>query len=279
MQWGLIFDIGAHTGIDTEYYLSKGFRVIAIDANPGMIRLLGRKYSEDIASHRLALMNVAVSDKDDCEVDLYVSDKSEYTSVKKSVSERGRHQSRSIKVKTRTLHSLFVEFGIPYYCKVDIEGSDALCLATLRNMEQMPPFISVEAECFGEAETPSEEETLSTLNQLHRLGYMKYALVDQYTLSALQPETEAYARAPSTFAAIRRVFRGIALRKKIYTRFVLSTMGCAFPLGASGPLGSELRSEWMDYETARRTYLYHRARCFELMPRNLGSWCDWHAKL
>ena len=30
----LIYDVGAHKGEDTEYYLRKGFRVIAIEAMP-----------------------------------------------------------------------------------------------------------------------------------------------------------------------------------------------------------------------------------------------------
>ena len=30
----LIFDVGLHTGQDTAFYLKKGFRVIAIEANP-----------------------------------------------------------------------------------------------------------------------------------------------------------------------------------------------------------------------------------------------------
>ena len=32
----LIYDIGMNHGEDTAYYLSKGFRVIAIEANPGL---------------------------------------------------------------------------------------------------------------------------------------------------------------------------------------------------------------------------------------------------
>ena len=35
MQSDLIIDVGMHTGKDTLFYLQKGFRVVAIEANPG----------------------------------------------------------------------------------------------------------------------------------------------------------------------------------------------------------------------------------------------------
>lgn len=41
----LIFDLGMHHGHDSEYYLKKGFRVVAVEANP----LLARKASEWLA--------------------------------------------------------------------------------------------------------------------------------------------------------------------------------------------------------------------------------------
>ncbi len=34
MNKSLIIDVGMHTGRDTEFYLKKGFEVIAIEANP-----------------------------------------------------------------------------------------------------------------------------------------------------------------------------------------------------------------------------------------------------
>ena len=33
-QDDLIFDVGLHRGEDTEFYLKKGFRVVAFEANP-----------------------------------------------------------------------------------------------------------------------------------------------------------------------------------------------------------------------------------------------------
>ncbi len=33
----LIFDLGMHTALDTKFYLDKGFRVVAVEANPRMV--------------------------------------------------------------------------------------------------------------------------------------------------------------------------------------------------------------------------------------------------
>ena len=34
----LIFDIGMYDGSDTRYYLNEGFRVLAIDGNPVLVK-------------------------------------------------------------------------------------------------------------------------------------------------------------------------------------------------------------------------------------------------
>ena len=34
MEKNLIFDIGFHKGEDTKYYLEKGYKVVAVEANP-----------------------------------------------------------------------------------------------------------------------------------------------------------------------------------------------------------------------------------------------------
>ena len=34
----LIFDIGMYDGSDTRYYLNEGFRVLAIEANPILVK-------------------------------------------------------------------------------------------------------------------------------------------------------------------------------------------------------------------------------------------------
>ena len=36
----LIFDVGCNDGQDSDFYLKKGFRVVAVEANPALCELL-----------------------------------------------------------------------------------------------------------------------------------------------------------------------------------------------------------------------------------------------
>jgi hypothetical protein len=50
----LIYDVGLHDGGDTGHYLRCGFRVLAIDANPVMVELAKKNYSEAVRSANVA---------------------------------------------------------------------------------------------------------------------------------------------------------------------------------------------------------------------------------
>jgi len=59
----LIFDIGANNGDDTAFYLKKGFRVVAIEADPALAQKLYDRFAEDIAAGNVVIEGVGVSDK------------------------------------------------------------------------------------------------------------------------------------------------------------------------------------------------------------------------
>src|SRR5258705_4089288 len=42
----LIYDVGAHEGQDTAFYLKKGFKVVAIEASPQLSAKLSEKFSD-----------------------------------------------------------------------------------------------------------------------------------------------------------------------------------------------------------------------------------------
>ncbi|HLI20041.1 MAG TPA: hypothetical protein VKV32_02915 [Stellaceae bacterium] len=57
----LIFDFGMHFCEDTEFYLKKGFRVVAVEANPAACRDAERRNAQAIASGQLTVVNRAIS--------------------------------------------------------------------------------------------------------------------------------------------------------------------------------------------------------------------------
>ena len=60
----LIYDVGMHEGKDTEFYLRKGFRVVAIEANPELADKVRNRLSADVESGRLTILELAISDRD-----------------------------------------------------------------------------------------------------------------------------------------------------------------------------------------------------------------------
>jgi len=61
MERDLVFDIGAHNGDDTAYYVRRGFRVVGIDADPAMIAACEQCFREEIRAGRLVLLNVGLA--------------------------------------------------------------------------------------------------------------------------------------------------------------------------------------------------------------------------
>ena len=117
---------------------------------------------------------------------------------------------------------------------------------------------------------------------LKKLGYRKYKLVDQRSLCVLQPD-EIFYRDIGPFR--RMINESNSLLKKLgivkNNRHELrDKFGFTFEKGSTGPFGEELSFKWLDYETAKRTLLFHRDSYAKLrVARNWGFWCDWHAKL
>ena len=60
MRSDLIYDFGVNNGRDTELYLLKGYRVVGIEANPGLYRDLKERFSGSIATGQLVLLNLGV---------------------------------------------------------------------------------------------------------------------------------------------------------------------------------------------------------------------------
>jgi FkbM family methyltransferase len=283
MDNSLVFDVGMHMGEDTIYYLKKGFRVVGIDADPSLVESAKNCFSNYLKTNQLVLLNFAISDKDNEEIDFHISRVTAWSSLQKSISDRHNLYKETIKVKSKRLSSLMIEFGVPYYCKIDVEAYDRVCLETLSDLGELPKFGTVETECLGEFDTITEEQALATLDMLHRLGYRKFKLVDQKSLSVLEPDEVFYK--DWTFDRILRKLKVIRILRKLKViRTNRDRLGdkfkFAFPPGSTGPFGEELNHRWLDYDIAKRTLLFHRKSYMKLKEAtNYGFWCDWHAKL
>ncbi|MEI6140225.1 MAG: FkbM family methyltransferase [Mariniphaga sp.] len=275
MEKNLIIDVGMHKAEDTDFYLSKGFNVIAIDADPNLIKSAHSIYYDRINKGQLNLQNFAISDTDDEDVIFYVGKRTIWNSLKSEIANRDQNYLNTITVKTKKLSSIFESFGVPYYCKIDIEGYDEIALISLKNFVELPLFISVETECLGENEKYVDKSSLATLRALNSLGYKQFKLVDQVSLNVLNNNAKFYTESN---LLIYQIFNklNVPFGNK---RRLQKKHGYKFPNGATGPFGDDITGNWMSYEQAEKCLLKHRNDYFRLKRSiSYGFWCDWHAK-
>lgn len=212
---GLIFDVGMHKCEDTDYYLAKGFSVVAVEAVPEFCQLAARDRFEAIASGRLVIENVAITSQPG-PVQFYTSTDSVWGTIRKDWvkrNERMGHQTTgTISAQGVTLSSLVKKHGIPYYVKIDIEGADLDALASLAQCDGTPAYVSIESE------KVSWRRLLLELRTFHELGYRRFQIVNQYWIKdQALPNHSSEGR----------------------------SVAYAFSSGSSGAFGADLGGRWM----------------------------------
>lgn len=237
----MIFDLGMHHGHDTDFYLRKGFRVVALEANPQLCERGSDRFNDDIASGRLTIVERALWDKDDEELSFFINPvKDDWSSVLKYWAEKGGHDSIETRVRTITLPRMFETWGIPHYIKCDIEGADKQFVEQLISQRCRPNYVSVEAI----------SERL--LDQLSTAGYSRFQIVNQAFNHSIAPPNPARE---GDFADVK--FNG----------------------HMSGLFGNELDpSKWISLEECKyRHKLFRELKNKD--PMLAHGWLDFHAAL
>lgn len=175
MERDLIYDVGAHKGEDTDFYLHKGFRVVAVEALDELVKGCHNRFSEHLNEGRLILIHAAVAEEDDRQVPFYENTTKSVWGTLSSDWAKSKKGTDYIErwVVTRRLSSIMKQHGIPYYLKIDIEGMDMVALKSLEDLEQKPSYISIESE---QADFSAMRRQLA---MLRRLGYRKFNYVNQ----------------------------------------------------------------------------------------------------
>ena len=175
MNEKLIFDLGFYNGDSSNFYIKNGYKVIGVECNPKMIQISNEKYEKYISDGTLTIIDKCVSDHDGDKIPFYISGRCLlWSSTNINIAER-LSGSKKIEVETITLSSLIDEYGCPDYCKIDIEGNDVLAVRSLKGIENIPNYISVEAECLGKNETV----TVNLVDELYNVGYKEFFFVRQ----------------------------------------------------------------------------------------------------
>ena len=141
----LIYDVGMNDGCDTAYYLQRGYRVVAIEAIPELCAQAATRFKSAIEQQRLTILNVAISNRSG-EAEFWVSNTHpELSSLQPDSFGLSASTARPITVPAQTFDSILRRYGSPHYLKIDIEGSDQLCLEALAGNPDRPHYIRCHA--------------------------------------------------------------------------------------------------------------------------------------
>jgi FkbM family methyltransferase len=215
---GLVFDVGLHHGQDTDFYLKKGYRVIAFEADPGNAEFCRERFAAEIAGGRLTIVEGAIAESfssngNGATVRFYRNvNHSLWGSTSEDWASRNEvlgTTNEIIKVPAIDFAAALAKYGIPHYLKADIVGSEGICLRALRGFDNRPDYISIRSEklVFGRLE--------QEFDLLEQLGYERFKAVKQ-EFEKVRPQL------PSSNGARYHTFEE----------------------GASGTFGEETRGPW-----------------------------------
>jgi FkbM family methyltransferase len=240
----LIFDLGFHNGDDADFYLKKGFKVVAIEANPDLINKGKKRFALEIENGQLKLLHNAITDKHGT-ADFFIHpNNDDWSSCFMNIAQSDGSTAKKVVVECITIDDLLSQYGVPRYMKVDIEGCDVIVAKALVDCKEKPKFVSFET---------NKREFAQLYSYLFVAGYSLFQLVNQEN----NPN-----RIPPKYSK-----EGKAIDYK-FSKF------------SSGFFGDDLQQEkWLDINSSISNYVYYKT-CKEIDNKELGlGWLDLHAML
>ena len=139
----LCFDVGANFGNRTKVFLGLGAKVVCIEPQQVCLRKLRRLFGNN---KNITIVNKALGDYEGCgEIDICEAEPTIST-----MSDKWKYDGRFSKnykwekkqqIIVTTLDSLIALYGLPKFCKIDVEGFEK---SVLRGLTVPIPFISFE---------------------------------------------------------------------------------------------------------------------------------------
>lgn len=177
----LAFDLGAHVGGRVGWFRGLGARVVAVEPAPAMVSVLNFLYGR---KPEVSIVPLAIGrEVGTAWIHLSTGNPMLTTLVSDWVVEaadtngfRDISWDQTEEVRVTTLNELIAEFGLPAFCKIDVEAAE---IDVLRGLGQPLTALSFE---FINGQQYRAEDCLEILN---RLGPYEYAVshAESFTLN------------------------------------------------------------------------------------------------
>lgn len=167
----LVFDVGAHIGNRTQAFRDLGARVVAVEPQESCLRQLRSRWGTD---PDVTIVPMGLSDAPG-EAQMHVATASTVSTLSEEWQEVAVASGRFMgitwepgpRVQLTTLSALVEEYGVPAFCKIDVEGYESRVLAGL---DRPLHVISIE----WVPENPENND--ASLNRLVELGATAFNL-------------------------------------------------------------------------------------------------------
>jgi FkbM family methyltransferase len=251
-----------YNGDDTAHYLSRGFRVVAVEAEPGAAAGARARFAEEISAGDLTVLNVGIASAPG-EATFWVCDSHpSWSSFHREIASRSGSTHHPVAVPCIRFNDLLAQFQRPYYIKVDIEGNDRLCVDSLTH-DNAPQFLSIEM---------GHQAGILDIAALYRVGYRRFVCLRQNDFQPIEPRAIARQARAVELGLPPRLARKLFCRLRPRRR---RDDGHPFPLGSSGPCSDELGARWLDL--AEISSVWSQLSAIHRRTPSFAYWYDIHA--
>jgi FkbM family methyltransferase len=173
----LCFDIGANIGHRTEIFLKLGAKVVAVEPQKDLFRYLKIKYK-----NKIQLENCGLGSGFRVQT-MFINDASALSTFSDDMVKNSRFSDtewiNKRQVQIKTLDSLIEKYGVPQFCKIDVEGYE---YEVLSGLSKKIPYTSIE---FALPENLQVlKDSISHIINLTEGAEFNYALGDDMVLAS-----------------------------------------------------------------------------------------------
>lgn len=202
----LCFDIGAHKGNRTAIFLKLRARVVAVEPQESCIKYLQSKFGKN---PNFVLVEKGLANKEE-EFTMSICEKEDSISTFSKKWKTGRLSNykwnKKKLVQVTTLDALIKEFGLPVFCKIDVEGFE---YQVLKGLSRPIKYLSFEFT------KEFLDDTNICIDYLLSLGYTQFNCSIGESMQLLFP---AWVTAGNLLKKLNSIEDNL-LWGDIYTRF------------------------------------------------------------